>query len=407
MHCGLLGNHLSHSYSPQIHAYFGNYSYTLFDKASDQLGEFLQYGDFTGLNVTAPYKKAVIPYCSCLSEAAEKLGAVNTIIRNADGTLTGHNTDYFGFSYMLQKTGIDVYGKKVLVLGNGGAAAAVSCALADEGANTVIISRNGENNYQNLYLHADAKMIVNATPVGMYPNTGTSPIDLSQFTQLEGVLDIIYNPVRTQLLMDAEQAGIKTMNGLWMLVAQAKEASEWFTGNRLPDSIIEEVYKDLSRQLTNIVLIGMPGCGKSTIGKILAKNTGKKFVDSDEQIIHLASKSIEEIFHDNGQNYFRQLETEILRKYGKESGLVIATGGGCVTREENYPLLHQNGKIVWLQRNIKDLPTAGRPLSMQYSAEEIYSAREALYQAFADQIIYNDSTPEQVAAAIAAMEAIV
>ena len=151
----------------------------------------------------------------------------------------------------------------------------------------------------------------------------------------------------------------------------------------------------------------MPGCGKSTIGKIMAKNTGKKFVDSDEQIIHLASKSIEEIFHDNGQNYFRQLETEILRKYGKESGLVIATGGGCVTREENYPLLHQNGKIVWLQRNIKDLPTAGRPLSMQYRAEEIYSAREALYQAFADQIIYNDSTLEQVAAAIAAMEAIV
>ncbi len=407
MHCGLLGNHLSHSYSPQIHAYFGNYSYTLFDKASDQLGEFLQYGNFTGLNVTAPYKKAVIPYCSCLSEAAEKLGAVNTIIRNADGTLTGHNTDYFGFSYMLQKTGIDVYGKKVLVLGNGGAAAAVSGVLTDAGANTVIISRSGENNYQNLYLHADAKMIVNATPVGMYPNTGTSPIDLSQFTQLEGVLDIIYNPVRTQLLMDAEHAGIKTMNGLWMLVAQAKEASEWFTGNRLPDSIIEEVYKDLSRQLTNIVLIGMPGCGKSTIGKILAKNTGKKFVDTDEQIIHLASKSIEEIFHDNGQNYFRQLETEILRKYGKESGLVIATGGGCVTREENYPLLHQNGKIVWLQRNIKDLPTAGRPLSMQYSVEEIYSAREALYLAFADQIIYNDSTPEQVAAAIAAMEAIV
>lgn len=405
MCCGLLGNHLSHSYSPQIHSYLGDYSYTLFDKDPDILGDFLQYGDFTGINVTAPYKKAVIPYCSSLSDAAEKLGAVNTIVRNTDGTLTGHNTDYFGFSYMLQRSGLDVCGKKVLILGNGGAAAAVRGVLSDEGAITVTISRSGENNYKNLHLHAEASLIVNATPVGMYPNTGTSPIDLAQFTQLEGVLDIIYNPARTHLLMDAEQLGIQTMNGLWMLIAQAKEASEWFASRKLPDDIIVDVYQKLSRQLENLVLIGMPGGGKSTVGKILAEMTGKTFVDTDKQIIQLAGKSIAEIFREDGEDHFRQLETEILRKYGKESGLVIATGGGCVTRKENYPLLHQNGKIIWLQRDIPKLPTAGRPLSKQCNLQEMYAQRQSLYQAFADQIVSNDSTPEQAAAAIAAMEA--
>lgn len=404
MRCGLLGNHLSHSYSPLIHSYLGDYSYTLFDKDPNALAEFLQHGDFTGINVTAPYKKAVIPYCSSLSIAAEKLGAVNTIIRNADGTLTGHNTDYFGFSYLLQRSGIKVCDKKVLVLGSGGAAAAVFGVLTDEGAQSVIISRNGENNFKNLHLHADASLIVNATPVGMYPNTGTSPIDLTQFPQLEGVLDIIYNPARTQLLMDAERLGIQTLNGLWMLVAQAKEASEWFTSRKLSNDSIADVYAKLTSQLENIVLIGMPGCGKSTVGKILAQMTGKNFIDTDEEVIRLAGKSIEQIFSEDGEEHFRQLETETLRKCGKESGLVIATGGGCVTQKENYPLLHQNSKIIWLQRDILKLPTIGRPLSVQYSLQEMYAERKGLYQAFADQVISNDSTPEQAAAAIASME---
>lgn len=405
MRCGLLGNHLSHSYSPRIHSYLGDYSYLLFDKDPTALGDFLQSGDFHGLNVTAPYKKTVIPYCAHLTDTANRLGAVNTIVRNLDGTLIGHNTDYFGFSYMLQRSRLDVCGKKVLVLGNGGAAAAVCGVLADRGAHAVIISRSGENNYLNLHLHADAKVIINATPVGMYPNTGDRPIDLVEFKQLEGVLDIIYNPARTQLLMDAEKLGLKTLNGLWMLIAQAKEAAEWFTSKKKPDNLIEDIYAKLSNQLENIVLIGMPGCGKSSVGRALARMTGRKLIDIDDEIIRQTSQSIESIFHNYGQDYFRDVETQMLAKYGKESECVIATGGGCVTRQENYPLLHQNGKIYWLQRDIDKLPTTGRPLSLQKSLEMMYAERKELYLTFSDQIISNDSTPEQTAAAIVAMEA--
>lgn len=406
MRCGLLGNHLSHSYSPLIHSYLGDYSYSIFDKDPEELDSFLKSGDFAGLNVTAPYKKSVIPYCSHLSDAAKKLGAVNTIVRNADGSLVGHNTDYFGFSFMLRRSGLTVAGKKVLVLGNGGAAAAVCGVLDDAGAKTITISRSGQNNYRNLHLHADANIIVNATPVGMYPNVGESPISLDQFPQLEGVLDIIYNPARTKLLMDAEELGIKTLNGLWMLVAQAKEASEWFTSQKLADDIIERVHATLSRQLQNVVLIGMPGCGKSTLGQLLARMTGKRFVDSDTHIVKKAEKPIEDIFRDNGEEHFRLLESEVLKEFGKESGLVISTGGGCVTQARNYPLLHQNGKIIWLQRDLALLPSDGRPLSQSNSMEEMYISREPLYRSFADLIVENNTSPEDAAAHIAALEEI-
>ena len=400
MKCGLLGRKLSHSYSPQIHSYLGDYSYDLFEKEPEELEDFLRNGDFTGLNVTIPYKKEVIPYLDDLSPVAKKMGAVNTIVRRADGTLFGHNTDYFGFCSMVKKSGLDVNGKKVLVLGSGGASNTAVAALDELGAKVIVISRTGENNYENLSRHYDARVIVNTTPVGMYPNTGTTPVELDSFDDLEGVLDVIYNPQRTLLLLDAENLNIPTENGLWMLVAQAKESAEYFLGSQLDDSIIPEIHKKLTIQMQNIILIGMPGCGKSTVGQALAEKLGRKFVDADQQIESMAGKSIPDIFSQDGESAFRDWETKVLIALGKQSGMVIATGGGCVTQLRNYPFLHQNGTIVWLQRDIAKLPTDGRPLSQANSLEAMFAKRKMLYQAFADITVNNDGLVSETVSTI-------
>lgn len=395
MKCGLLGRKLGHSYSPQIHNLLGDYSYVLFEKEPEELENFLKNGDFSGLNVTIPYKKEVIPYLSELSPTAKKMGCVNTVLRRGDGTLYGHNTDYFGFTSLVRHARLSVAGKKVLVLGSGGASNTAVAALKDLGASPVVISRSGENHYGNLHLHRDAAAIVNTTPVGMYPNTGVSPIDIGLFPHLEGVLDVIYNPARTQLLLDAEKLGIPRENGLWMLVAQAKEAAEVFTGGKIPDEVIEKIYRQLSHQMKNIVLIGMPGCGKTTIGTLLAEKLGRALADADEKIIALAGKSIPEIFAQDGEPTFRDWETKALTELGKQSGLVIATGGGCVTQKRNYPLLHQNGYLVWLERDWSKLPTDGRPLSQANDLGKMYAARKPLYEAFADIRVENTGTPAE------------
>ena len=400
MQCGLLGRKLGHSYSPQIHGLLGSYDYKLFEKEPEEVGDFLKNGDFTGLNVTIPYKKDVIPYLSQLSPVAKRLGAVNTIVRRQDGSLIGHNTDYFGFRYLVERSGLTVRGKKVLVLGSGGASNTAVAVLQELGAQVVIISRSGENNYHNLHLHHDASVIVNTTPVGMYPNTGISPIDLNLFPQLEGVLDAIYNPARTQILLDAEKQGLVAMNGLWMLVAQAKESAEWFTGSAIDQDKIPEIHACLRRQMENIVLIGMPGCGKSTIGKLLAQRTGKKFVDADDALEARLGRKITDIIPQDGENAFRQMESDTLAELGKQSGLVIATGGGCVTRERNYPLLHQNGTILWLTRQLHKLPTEGRPLSQPGKLQEMFAQRQSLYRQFADAEISNDGPVEETLTAI-------
>jgi len=392
MKCGLLGRKLGHSYSPQIHACLGSYDYTLFEKEPEELEAFLKDGDFTGINVTIPYKKAVIPYLSELSPRARALGAVNTIVRRPDGSLIGHNTDFFGFEMMIRRSGISAAGKKALVLGSGGASNTAAAVLEELGARIVVVSRSGENNYENIHLHSDAALIVNATPVGMFPDTGVSPVDLRLFPHLEGVLDLIYNPARTKLLQDAQSRGITAMNGLLMLVAQAKEAAEWFTGGSISDSVIDTIHQRLSGQMQNIVLIGMPGCGKSTIGALLAEKTGRRFVDADETIVSLAGMSIPEIFAKDGEETFRRWETEALKQLGNRSGLVIATGGGCITREWNYPLLHQNGIIFWLKRELSCLPTDGRPLSQTNSLTDLYAARQPLYLAFSDHVIDNNGS---------------
>ena len=396
MKCGLLGRKLGHSYSPQIHAFLGEYAYTLFEKEPEDIEGFLKNGDFTAINVTIPYKKAVIPYCDKLSDCARRMNAVNTIVRQPDGTLLGHNTDYFGFSSMIKRSGLDPKGKKAIVLGNGGASNTAVIALKDMGAEVVVISHK-ENTTENLLAHSNAKLIVNATPVGMYPNNGQSPVDLSLFHQLDGVLDMIYNPVRTKLLMDAEDRGLIAENGLWMLVAQAKEAAEWFCGQSLSDALIQTIHTELSLGMENIALIGMPGCGKSHIGRILAKRLGKEFVDADMLIEELAGTSIPQIFAQSGEDGFRALETEALRQLGKRSGLVIATGGGCITRTVNYSLLHQNSRIIWIQRDIHALPTEGRPLSLPGQLQTMYEVRKPLYEAFSDHTITNETTPEDAA----------
>ena len=393
MICGLLGRKLGHSYSPQIHSQLADYDYRLFETEPEELEAFLRSGSFSGINVTVPYKKAVIPFLDDLSDTAARLGAVNTIVcRN--GKLIGHNTDYFGFQTMLKASRLDVAGKKVLVLGSGGASNTAVAALQDAGADVIVISRSGENHYGNLDKHANAAVIVNTTPVGMYPHVGISPIDLGLFPKLEGVLDVVYNPARTQLLLDAESRGIIAMNGLLMLVAQAKEAAEWFSGASISDEKIGQIHQALRSQMENTILIGMPGCGKSTLGRLLAERCGKGFVDADEKIVELAGKSIPEIFAEDGEEVFRDWETKALAELGKQSGLVIATGGGCVTRERNYPLLHQNGVIYWVKREIAQLPTHGRPLSQQGNLEDMYAIRKPLYENFADHEIDNTTDPE-------------
>lgn len=385
---GLLGEKLGHSYSPQIHAQLASYPYDLYEVAPERLDAFLRMTELAGMNVTIPYKKAVIPYCKALSPAAARIGSVNTLVRRADGWY-GDNTDYDGFCYMARDFAIA--GKKALVLGNGGVSLTVQQALRDLGAReVVVISRRGPDNYQNLARHADAQIIANATPVGMYPNNGASPLDLAGFPRLEGVLDLIYNPARTALLLQAERRGIACNGGLGMLVAQAKRAAELFTGRAIADSEIERITRSLAGQMQNIVLIGMPGCGKTTLGKALADRLGRPFYDADAVLEQRTGRSIPEIFRCDGEAAFRALETQTLAELGKGSGAVIATGGGCVTRPENAPLLRQNGRVVWVKRPLDRLPVSGRPISQRMSAAAIYAQRRDRYAAFAAYTVENN-----------------
>ena len=394
MICGLLGRTLGHSFSPEIHHFLGDYEYRLFEEEPENLEKFLKETPFSGINVTIPYKKAVIPFCDELSDAARILGAVNTIVRTEDGRLIGHNTDCSGFACLLKKSGIRPAGKKCLVLGSGGASNTVCAVLRHFGGQVTVISRTGENNYQNLDRHSDAALIVNTTPVGMYPNTEEAPLSLDPFPHLEGVLDVIYNPARTVLLLQAEARKIPALNGLIMLVAQAKESAEWFTGKSIPDEKTETIYHALRKKTENVVLIGMPGAGKTTIGELLARKMHRRFIDTDEKIIKLTGKSIDQIFREGGESAFRHLETLMLREYANRTGVVLSTGGGCVTRKENYGFLHQNGQIFWIQRNLPDLPTDGRPLSQIQTPESLYAQRMPLYEAFADAAVCNQAAPE-------------
>lgn len=387
---GLLGRKLGHSWSPQIHSMLADYEYKLYEVEPEDLDGFLRTTDLAGMNVTIPYKKDVVPYCVSLSRAAERIGSVNTLVRAADGW-HGDNTDYAGFRHIVKSSGVDIAGRKTLVFGTGGASLSVIAALEDMGAGPIVnVSRTGENNYGNLDRHRDAQVLVNTTPLGMFPDTGKAPVSVADFPACKAVFDVVYNPQRTAFLMEAERLGIPCAGGLGMLVAQAKASAEQFAGHPIPDGKVDEIMLTLSRQMSNIVLVGMPGCGKSTVGRALSRALGRPLLDADRQIERESKMPIPVIFDHEGEAGFRKRETEILAELGKGSGAVIATGGGCVTRPENYPLLHQNGYIVWLKRDLSKLPSDGRPLSQRNSAETLYEQRKDKYAAFADLIVDND-----------------
>lgn len=398
---GLLGRKLGHSFSVQIHRELGNDRYCLIELEPEQLGEFFRREDIGGLNVTMPYKREVMQYCDVLSEEAQEIGSVNTIVRRADGLLYGYNTDAYGLEFMVKQSDVDFSGKKTLVLGSGGASLMAQYVAKKLGASEVVaVSRNGENNYNNLSRHSDAAVIVNATPVGMYPDTGKAPIDLKQFPNCEGVLDLVFNPLRTALLIQAAQLEIPYKNGLSMLVAQAKAAEELFFDVKIDDSENQRIYKKLYTDTENIVLIGMPGSGKSTVGAALAKLTGRELVDIDSEIEKEAGCKVAEIFSKRGEPEFRRLESEMIEKTGKRSGIIIAAGGGAVKNENNYAPLHQNGRIYHLERELSLLPRDGRPLSQGTDLKKMYSERLPSYKMFRDVCVENKLNPKDTAAII-------
>ena len=398
MRAGLLGRKLGHSFSPRIHSFFGDYSYDLFEVEPDALDAFLKGDSFDALNVTIPYKRDVIPYCAELSEAAKQIGSVNTIVHRADGTLFGDNTDAAGFGAMLDRLSISPAGKKALVLGSGGASLTARHVLTVRGAaEVVVISRSGPDNYENLERHADAAILVNTTPVGMYPNNGVSPLDLGRLPKLEAVLDVIYNPARTKLMQDAAARNSPHIGGLLMLVEQARAASERFTGNSIPTERANEVLAALRGETENIILVGMPGSGKTTVGRQLATKTGRQLVDLDDVIVANIGMTIPEYFESHDEPEFRAEETRAIAEICKESGLIIATGGGCITQPRNYDLLHQNGVVLFLQRDLELLSTKGRPLSQRNSLDEMYTYRLPLYRAFADAEVQSTGVPELTA----------
>lgn len=402
MDYGLLGETLGHSFSPQLHKALGGYEYALLPTPPEEVAGLLARRAFKGLNVTIPYKRTVMPLCDEIDPQATAIGAVNTIVNRA-GRLIGYNTDIDGFLYQARRAGVELAGKKVVILGSGGASHTAQAAARMCGAKeTIVISRQGETTYADLPQHTDADVLVNTTPVGMYPRCDESPVSLEPFYKLSGVLDVVYNPLRTALYRDAEERGIPVSCGLPMLAAQAARAVELFTGRKTPDAAIEQALKELTSQMENIILVGMPGCGKTTIGQQLAAVLGREWVDLDQEIIRRAGRPIPEIFASQGEEVFREQESAVVREYGSRTGLVIATGGGVVKRRENYAPLHQNGRIIHLIRPVEQLAVKGRPLSQATPPAELWRQRAPLYRAFADFTADNSGTVEDTTACILA-----
>lgn len=392
---GLLGEKLSHSLSPQIHSLLCDYEYRLFPTPYEELDSFFKNCSLDGFNVTIPYKTQAFDRCDECSDEAKRIGSVNTVIRRADGSLFGDNTDYFGFLYMAEKCGCDFKGKKVLILGSGGASKTVRLAAADRGAAQVtVVSRTGEDNYENIDRHYDADIIVNTTPVGMYPGNGQRLIKLENFTRCTKALDLIYNPARTLFLLDAQRLGVDCINGLYMLVAQALRSAELFTGKKIPLERIDETYDIILKQQKNITLIGMPGCGKSTVAALLAEKLGRQSVDTDALVVAQGDK-IPDIFANYGEEEFRRREAEAVRLAAKEKGQIIATGGGAVLREENRIALRENSTVIFLSAEPERLAMDGRPLSTDVQAlKKMFEQRLPLYLETADFTVEVDENPQ-------------
>ncbi len=395
MEYGLIGEKLGHSYSPLIHARLADYRYELREVAPEALDGFLRARSFRGLNVTIPYKRAVLPYCAELSDLAREIGCVNTLVVRPDGSLYGHNTDIGGFIHMLRCAGIDPRGRKAVVLGSGGTSLTARTALRHLGAREiVVVSRSGPVDYGALYAdHADAEILVNTTPVGMYPNTGASPADLSRLPRLRGVADVVYNPEKTALVLDARERGIPAVSGLPMLVAQAREAAELFAGRAIDEAADGAILAEIRAQTLNVVLVGMPGCGKSSLGAAVAEAMGRRFADCDAIVAERAGMPIPEIFARFGEARFRELETQALAELCRESGCVIATGGGSILRAENVRAMRQNGRVCFIRRALEDLPRDGRPLSSASgdAVRRLWAQRREKYAAAADYAVDNNA----------------
>ncbi|MBQ8733967.1 MAG: shikimate dehydrogenase [Anaerotignum sp.] len=401
MRYGLIGEKLGHSFSKIIHEQLADYTYDLIPLTREELDKFMTEKQFSALNVTIPYKETVIPYLDEIDAHAQKIGAVNTVV-NRNGKLTGYNTDFYGFRYMLLNNGIDVKNKKALVLGKGGASKAVLAVLEELGAKEILTVYYKENpktiTYDECYAnHSDAEIIVNTTPVGMYPKADDCPIDLSRFPDLSGVADVVYNPLRTQLIVEAEKRGINAAGGLEMLVAQAKYAVEIFLDTKIADSRIDEINADLVKERSNLVLIGMSGGGKTILGRKAAEILGKIFVDTDEEIVKRIGMPIADFFTKEGEPAFRKIETEVLHELSSQNNLVISTGGGIVKNPLNVEYLKRNGRIIWLKRDAELLQSGnGRPLAPNTAATlKLYEERLPLYTAAAEAIAENNGTAEE------------
>lgn len=411
MEYGLIGGRLSHSFSPELHKRLADYEYTLCELDEGELDGFMREKDFLGINVTMPYKAAVIPYLIFLSDEAKRLGSVNVIL-NRGGRLLGYNTDIIGMHELILRSGVVLSGKKVLILGTGGTARTAALAAEGLGASDILlVSRDPSAphaepptgriiGYADAYSeHSDASVIINATPVGMYPSGDASPIDIEAFPHLEAVFDAIYNPLRTRLIRDALARGIYAEGGLYMLVSQAVHASALFLGSAVSESVTDGLYLDLLREKENIVLIGMPTSGKDTVGRILAEELNRELFITDDMIEKRLGCTISEYFEGHTEREFRELECEVIRECSARSGAVISTGGGCILRSENIDALRSCGRIYFIDRDLRYLfPSSTRPLARtREDIERLYRARYMLYRASCDVRINGDPTPREVA----------
>lgn len=400
---GLIGRRLGHSYSEPIHRALTNgaYDYRLIEVEPDALADFLKSRKFDGLNVTIPYKRAVIPFLDALTPDAERIGAVNTIFRRGDRWI-GDNTDAAGLRYALERIGLDPGGRRCVISGNGGTSRTAAVVLSELGAASVrLVSRREGTPFERAGTLDDTELIVNATPLGMSPETDGDPLDLTLFPKLIGVFDAIYNPLSTRFLQRAQRLGLIQGCGLRMLVAQAKAAAERFLDARLDDGAIERVYRELRAGTENLILVGMPGAGKTAVGRALSALSGKPFVDLDAVFVERAGMPIPEYFARFGEAAFRQVEAELCAEVGRKTGQVVATGGGVVLREENRIHLRLNGYVVFLERELSKLPTSGRPVSQAApSLRALYEERLPAYRACADVSVVNDGSKASVAARI-------
>ncbi len=403
MNYGLIGEKLGHSFSAEIHALLGDYGYELKEISKDDLEKFIKDADFKGINVTIPYKQAVIPYLDYLDAGAKAIGAVNTVV-NKNGKLYGYNTDFYGMHCLLKRVGAVPRGKKTLILGTGGTSkTALAVVKAMGGTEVYRVSRTPSEDtvsYEEAKaLHRDASIIINTTPVGMYPNTDACPIDIRAFPALTAVADAVYNPLRSRLVQAAREKDIAAEGGLFMLVAQAVRASEYFLGTLYDSQTVNTVYQMMRRKKENIVLIGMPSSGKSTVGDILAARFGRACVDTDRVIEANEGVSIPQIFAEKGEKSFRDIEAATVAEVSRSGGVVIATGGGAVLREENLRALRQNGRLYFLDRPLEQLiPTEGRPLARDAEAIEArYKERYGIYTQAADVIIENNGSAIEAA----------